>query len=608
MERVSQALIEKWNQLKERGTERQVRNSQVTSARRGNVDEVMPGVFPANWPRPIVANVLDTTARDLAEVLARMPNIDCSSSSLTTDKAKKFAAKKTKVALYYAEHSRLKLQLYSGADWFFTFAAMPIVVEPDFNAQCPRFRIDTPVNAYWETDLYGEVKLYGKVTNETVGKLRYQYPELESLIVETHSDGLGNATRTSDTDRLEIVSLYTGSELIVFLPERQGLVLRRAKHRFGRPPVVIAERPRWDEYSRGQFDDVMWVWLARARMAVYGLEAAEKAVRAPLIVPDDVNQISFGPDSIIRTNNPGGVGRVPLDLPQSSLIEQSLLDQEIATGTRYPKLRSGGADTPSIATGPGMAALTDIYSTQIATAQEILGDALRRAIRMAFEMDELYWPEVTKTVNGTASGAPFTEKYTPSKDIAGDYSVSVSYGMTAGMDPNKALVFLLQLRADQAIDRDTMQRQLPFEIDVDELQRRVDIEQINDALKQGLFGLLANAPVMGEQGIDPLKALQRAAQIISDREKGKPFHQAFVDAYKPDPEEQQEQLSPQDAMMQQLLGGGGGGPGGPAPQQQAGDNSFLGAGAAPDLQMILAGLTPGGNANLQANVSRRLPA
>jgi hypothetical protein len=164
-------------------------------------------------------------------------------------------------------------------------------------------------------------------------------------------------------------------------------------------------------------------------------------------------------------------------------------------------------------------------------------------------------------------------------------------------------VFLLQLRADQAIDRDTMQRMMPFEIDVDELQRRVDIEQINDALKQGLFALLANAPVMGEQGMDPLKTLQRAAQIIKDREKGKPFHQAFVDAYKPDPEEQAEAGNPQDPMAQLMALGGGGGP-----EQQPGDNAFMGAGAAPDLSMVLAGLTPGGNANLQANVSRRRPA
>ena len=258
MERVSQELIETWNQLKERGTERTLRNEQVTQARRGNVEEVMPGVFPSNWPKPIVANVLDTTARDLAEVLAQMPNIDCSSSTLTTDKAKKFAARKTKIALYYLEHSRFKLQLFSGADWWFTYAAMPIIVEPDFSARCPRLRIDNPMGAYWETDLYGEVKLYGKCSEDTVGRLRHQYPELEDVIVNKVVDPMsGRVAVSSDTDRLEVVTLMQGDELVVFLPERQGVVLRRTRHRFGRPPVVIAERPKWDEYSRGQFDDVM---------------------------------------------------------------------------------------------------------------------------------------------------------------------------------------------------------------------------------------------------------------------------------------------------------------------------------------------------------------
>jgi len=601
-DRVDATVLDSWQNLKERHQERQLKNEQVTAARRGDIEAVMPGVFPAKWPKPIVANVLDTTARDLAEVTGRMPNIECSSSTLTTDKAKKFAAKKTKIALYYIEYSRLKQQLYSGTDWYWTYAAMPIVVEPDFKARCPRLRLDNPYGAFWETDLYGEVTMYGKCSEDTVGRLRHKYPELEDAIVQKVPDPVtGRVNVTSDTDRLEVVTLMHGDEIVVFLPERQGLVLRRSQHRFGRPPVVVAERPRWDEHHRGQFDDVLWVWLARARMAVYGLEAAEKAVRAPLVVPDDVTHIPFGPDAVIKTQNPGGVGRVPLELPSSSLVEQQLLDQEIATGTRYPQLRSGGADTPSIATGPGMAALTDIYSTQIATAQDIIGDALRRALRMAFEMDESYWPEAVKEVTANASGAPFTITYKPSKDIAGNYSVSVSYGMTAGMDVNRALVFLLQLRADQAIDRDTMQRQLPFEIDVDELQRRVDIEQMQDALKQGIFALLANAPVMGEQGIDPLKTLQRAAAIIKDRENGKPIHEAILEAFTP--EEQPQQMSPEDQMMQALMGMTGGG--GPAP---GGDNTQLGPGAAPDLAMVLAGLTPSGNPNMQYNVSRRMPA
>ena len=563
----------------------------------------MPGIFPNSWPKPIIANILDTTARDLAEVTARLPAIDCTSSQLTSGRSKKFSSKRTKIALYFITHSRLKLQMYSGCDWFFSFAAMPIVIEPDFRDQCPRFRLDDPRGAYWETDLYGDVKIYAKKWTDSIGSLVAKFPEVAELIkhdpMRPAPGPFENADASVDYGlKLDVVKMYVGDEIVLFLPERQGLVLRRTTHKLGRPPVVIAERPKWDEHGRGQFDDVMWVWLARAKMAVYGLEAAEKAVRAPLAVPDDVTQISFGADAIIRTNEPDKVRRVPIELPQSSLIEAQVLDKEIADGTRSPQARRGDVSA-SIITGRGVEALTSIYSTQIATAQDVIGDALRRAIMMAFEIDQTYWPDVTKTVNGVANGAPFTETYTPARDIKGDYTVNVTYGMTAGMDPNRALVFLLQLRADQAIDRDTMQRMLPFEVDVEDLQRRIDIEQMNDALKQGMFGLLANAPMMETQGGPPAFAtFLRAAGVIKDRENGKPFHEAVLDAFAPEPQAQA--ASPEDALMQQIMGGGGG-------QQQAGDNSFMGAGAAPDLQMILAGLTNSGKPNLQANVSRRMP-
>lgn len=599
-ERVNRDLLNRWLSLQGSQQVRQQRNAEVASARAGNIDAVMPGVFPENWPRPVVSNVIDTTARDLAEVLARLPAIDCTSSQLTTTTAKTFSAKRTKIALYYVAHSRLKLQLYSGCDWFFSFAAMPIIIEPDFDAQCPRLRLDDPRGAYWETDFYGNVKIYAKTWQDTINSLSAKFPEVAQYIKTNLS--FGQDASAGET-KLDVVQMYVDDQIVLFLPEREGLVLRRTAHRFGRPPVVVAERPKWDEHSRGQFDDVMWVWLARARMAVYGLEAAEKAVRAPLAVPDDVTQISFGADAIIRTNQPDKVRRVSIELPQSSLIEAEVLDREIADGTRSPAARKGNVDA-SVITGRGVEALTNIFSTQIATAQDIVGDAIRRAISMAFEMDQAYWPEVTKTVTGQASGAPFTETYKPSKDIKGDYTLSVTYGMTAGMDPNRAIVFLLQLRADQAIDRDTMQRMLPFDIDVDDLQRRVDIEQMTDAMKQGMFALLANAPAMGEQGIDPLKTLQRAAQIINDRSKGKAFHEAVLEAFTPEP--QPEGQDPATALMQQLMGGGAGA--GMPPSQVPGDNSYMGAGAAPDVSMVLAGLTPGGKANLQANVSRRIPA
>ena len=62
-EYVSRDLMGRYTSLISGQTERQQRNRDVAAARRGDVDAIMPGVFPRNWPRPVVANIIDVTAR-----------------------------------------------------------------------------------------------------------------------------------------------------------------------------------------------------------------------------------------------------------------------------------------------------------------------------------------------------------------------------------------------------------------------------------------------------------------------------------------------------------------------------------------------------------------
>lgn len=67
--------------------------------------------------------------------------------------------------------------------------------------------------------------------------------------------------------------------------------------------VVVAKRPSIDGEMRGQFDDVLGIQLLRNRFALLAMEAAEKSVQSPIVVPGDVQEIEFGGDAIIRTNN-----------------------------------------------------------------------------------------------------------------------------------------------------------------------------------------------------------------------------------------------------------------------------------------------------------------
>lgn len=300
--------------------------------------------------------------------------------------------------------------------------------------------------------------------------------------------------------------------------------------------------------------------------------------------------MTFGGDAIIRSNTPEKVRRVPIELPQATFAESQLLEGEMRVGARYPEGRSGSIDA-SIVTGRGIQELQGGFDTQVKTAQMNLGFALAGALSMAFEMDEKLWPNEKKSIRGVANGAHFEESYTPSKDIGGVYTVDVTYGFAAGMDPNRALVFLLQLRGDKLVPRDFVQRQLPMDVDVIQLQQMVDSEETTDALKQGVFSMLASMGIMAQQGFDPTDLLRKTALIIERREKGEPFHEAVLEAFAPPPPPEGAE-PPGAGPPSSLVPGSEALPsGGPPPGMQASGLPFgiasgqaeLGPGGRPDL-------------------------
>jgi hypothetical protein len=462
------------------------------------------------------------------------------------------------------------------------------------------------MKTYVEYTLNGDVRSYTKVWREKASQLAAKWPELAERILGRDDPF---AKSTSGETELEVVKFCDKYHYVLYMPERQNLVLMETENRFKKVPVAVATKPQWDGEDRGQFDDVIYPMLARNRMAMLALQATQQTVRAPLAIPTDVQRISMGDDAVIRTNSPEKIRRVGQDMPQAAWQQESILDREVMRGTRTPASATGDVDA-SIITGRGVDALNGGYDIQIATGQLMIGDALERALELCFEMDEAFWPDQKKTISGVINGTPFEETYTPSKDIKGNYRVSVSYGFASGMNPNQALVFLLQLRGDQLVPRDFVQRQLPMDVDVAQLQAQVDIEQVEDALKQGIFAMLSSAGIMAQQGMDPTMVLAQAASIIQMREKGIPMHEAVLKAFQPEPAPPTPAAPPGAPGAEE--GGAGvpfgmnpntGAPGGFAPGQ-----AQMGPGGAPDMMSMLASLTAGGKPSLSTSVKRAVPA
>jgi len=565
--------------MKHRAAERDNNMANVLAVRKGDMAQVFPDMFPVDMPHAMVANFVDVAARDLAEVLAPLPSINCSTTNVTSDRARAFADKRSMIANNYIYHSRLQTQMYPGSDQYFTYGFLPIHVEPDWDADLPRIRVEDPTGSYYERDRFGRVVAYAKRYKKTIGELVNEFPEYDRAI-------LGQFGYEQNLNaEVEIIRYMDKETILLYVPSRKNLVLSQAANPMKKMTVLIAERPSIDGQPRGQFDDVLFVQLARARFANLAMEAAEKSIQAPLVVPDDVMDLPMGPDAIIRTTQPNGVGRVRLDIPAATFQEQSALQSELRLGARYPEGRTGNIDA-SVITGQGVQALLGAFDSQIKAGQTVIAEVLEDVLKLCFEMDELLFNK-EKSVRGVAQGTPYELKYMPSKDIKGDTSVEVRYGLMAGLDPSRALIFSLQALGADLVSKDFIRRELPWSVNVSMEEQRIEIEKMRENLTAAITASAQAIPAMAAQGQDPSKLIQNIADVIERRRKGDSIEAAALAVFKAETPEQPmqpemappgtqgpvEQAPPSPAAPGQPSGG--------APQQQA---------APADLATMLAGL------------------
>jgi hypothetical protein len=575
--------------------ERDQRNLDVLSVRRGKIADVYPDFFPEGVSANVVANFIDIVARDLSEVMAPLPAVNCSAANAVNDRARSFADKRTRIASNYFQHSDLAVQMYQGADWYITYGFLPFVIELDEDAKLPRIRIENPVGAYPEFDRYGRCVAFAKRYAMTLGELVSQFPDYESQL-------LGRRGYDQDlTSQVELIRYYDKDQSIIYIPSKADLVLSVAENPLGKMNIIVARKPSIDGELRGQFDDILGIQLLRNRFALLAMEAAEKSVQAPIVLPSDVQELQLGGDAVIRTNNPAGVRRVELSLPQGAFQESSLLNAELRVGARYPEGRTGNVSA-SVVTGQGVQALMGAFDTQVKSAQAIFAAALRDVITVCFEVDEVIFPQ-EKTIRGVDSGSPYEITYKPAKDIKKDYSADVRYGMLAGLNPAQGLIFMLQALGGGLISKDMAMRELPFTVNVTQELEKIEIENMRTALLGSLTAMTQAIPQMASTGGDPSELVNKIAAVIKARQKGISLEDAIEATFAP----QQpvppvgeapmvEQPSPAPAASS---AGGSLPPGmmGGAPEEQA----------QPSIQSLLSslsGATGAGNASVRTTTRR----
>jgi hypothetical protein len=514
--------------LKRRNQSRDARMADVLEVRRGNLVSVFPEMFPEGATKAMIANFVDVAARDVSEVLAPLPSFNCTTTDNSSDRAKKSADIRSLIVNNYVQASRLQTQMYQGADWYGTYGFLPIIIEADWENNLPRIRVENPLGAYPEYDRYGRVVSYTKRYKKTIAELITEFPEFERQIL--------NGYKINEVDiyaEIEMIRYEDRDIILLYLPDRGNLVLTSADNPMGEVMVRVAKRPGVDEEPRGQFDDVLWVQIARARFAQLAMDAAEKSINAPLAIPNDVQEFAFGPDAILRTAQPQNIRRVGLEVPPAAFQEAEILQREMRIGARYPEGRSGVIDA-SVITGQGVQALLGAFDTQVKTGQQILSDVFEDVIKLCLKMDEKIFPK-EKNVVATSGGARYELTYSPRKDIRGDYSVQVRYGLMSGLDPSRALIFSLQALGADLVSRDFVMRELPWSMNVGGEQQSIDIQKMRDNLNASIAGLAQAIPQLSAQGQDPGSLVMNIADVIKERQKGTPIEDAVKKVFAPAP-------------------------------------------------------------------------
>ena len=535
---VAVQALERFRHLAKLNAERDSRMRAVSLVRTGYASWVFQGLFPDDWPQPVIANAIDIAAQDTAEAVGVMPTLTAYGDSMLNDSERSRAERLTRIVNAYGWESSLGTHLVTPADYLVSFGMTILRVEPNFDASRPHIHVDSPLGAYVEQDRFGRTTGYFQSWRRKASELATLYPEFaDRLYVKAPYSG-----RREDRDLTLVRAYDQDGQVILLVAEEPGVVLDSYQHPLGKVPISVAKRSTIDGQTRGQYDDALWVWAARARLALLSLEATEKAVEAPIAIPSDVQEFALGPDALIRTASPEKIRRVGIELPSSAIIADQQLDGEVRQAVRYPEARSGNIDA-NVVTGKGVQALMGGFDSRIKSMQALLGGAVSGAMSLALELDERVWPDEQRVLTGSSNGAPYTIKYRPSRDIRGDYGVAYEYGLLAGLDPNRALVWGLQALGAGLLSKSFLRRNLPISLDVVEEEQVMDVENLRDTLMTSISAYAQAIPEMAAQGQDASAPVRAIATLINERKKGTPVEKAAEMIF-PEPAPEPEPAAP----------------------------------------------------------------
>ena len=182
-----QQVTAKVNRLQTKYTARDGRMRDVLSARQGDISKVYPSMFSEEYPKPLVANMIDVAARDLAEAMAPLPSFNCTATNMVSDSSRRAADTRGRIANYYVDRSELQVQMYTGADWYNTYGMLIARVDLDYENNNPTISLINPFGAYPEIDRFGRCLSLTQIVGMDAQTLASMYPEYADKLLDRNA-------------------------------------------------------------------------------------------------------------------------------------------------------------------------------------------------------------------------------------------------------------------------------------------------------------------------------------------------------------------------------------------------------------------------------------
>ncbi len=270
--------------------------------------------------------------------------------------------------------------------------------------------------------------------------------------------------------------------------KNSAFVITNEENKLGRIPAVEIARPTFDGERRGQFDQVIHILRTMHHLMALTIERTEEEVY-PAVGGYEVEGLEkFGPGAVMQYRSSDS--KIDILSPKNMFDVKDLiarLEENARSQALYPQQLSGEPGA-SIVSARGIGASQGALNSALALIHRQFEWGLAVLDGLALHMDEIYC-EGKKTIYGDARDRKNPESFVPSRDIAGDYEVVVSYGLGAGSDPANREIRMQMHLSTGLVSRARAREELDFLEDPEEQEIQRAKESTMDALLQGLLAM-----------------------------------------------------------------------------------------------------------------------